>query len=117
MSNSQNKKIDVEFEQQNKSVDKVYQANLLLSIKISGDTKMKKRTRKKRKRVCPINLICWVVIPAVIVGMFLLDGLHFYTLNTERIIVLGVGVCVMLIPFFNEITVKNFSFKKEDKNK
>lgn len=78
---------------------------------------MKKGSKKHRKRINPINLICWIIIPIAIILILVLDGFGLYTFNTERIIVLGVAVLVVLIPFFSEITVKNFSIKKEDKPK
>ena len=71
-------------------------------------------TKGTRKRLNSISLICWVIIPCAIIPMLILDGVGLYTFNTERIIVLGVGVLVVLIPFFSEITVKNFSIKKEN---
>ena len=77
----------------------------------------KKGHRKRRKRLNPINLICWIIIPSAITLMLVLDGLGFYIFNTDRIIVLGVGISVLLIPFVSEISVKNFSIKKENKSK
>lgn len=77
----------------------------------------KKGHQKRRKRLNPINLICWIIIPSAITLMLVLDGLGFYIFNTDRIIVLGVGISVLLIPFVSEISVKNFSIKKENKSK
>ena len=71
----------------------------------------KKSSRKKKKLKC-IRLICWIIIPMAIITVLVLDGLELYTFNTERLIVIGACVFVMLIPFFNEITVKDFSLKK-----
>ena len=71
----------------------------------------KKRPLKKRVHLCPINLICWIIIPCAVSGLLVLDGIGFYRFNTERLAVLGAGLLVLLIPFFSEITVKNISFK------
>ena len=73
--------------------------------------------RKKKKRLNCMQLICWVIIPLAIIGMIILDGLELYTFNTERLIIIGVCVFVMLIPFFKEITIKDFSFKKGNDDK
>lgn len=72
----------------------------------------KKASRKKRKRLNAICLLCWIIIPIAIITMFFLDALGLYCLNTERLIVLGVGILAVLFPFLSEITVKNFSIKK-----
>ena len=68
---------------------------------------------KRRKRSGYIYIICWVVIPLLILTMIILDGLSIYIFNTQRLIVLGFFVLVMLIPFFTEITVQNISFKRD----
>lgn len=77
----------------------------------------KNLTERKIRRINPINLICWIIVPLAILGSFVLDGLGVYTFSSERIIVLGIGIFVMLIPFFSEITVKNISLKKERRDK
>ena len=74
---------------------------------------MKKVSRKKKKRFNCIRLICWMIIPFAVVAVLVLDGLELYIFNTQRLIVMGACILVVLIPFFSEITVKNFSIKKE----
>ena len=82
---------------------------------------MKKGVHKAQQgngsTLIPINVLCWIVIPLVIIGMLLLDRLGFYIFNAERMIVLGVLVFVLLIPFFSEITIHNVSIKKEKQGK
>lgn len=73
--------------------------------------------RKKKKKFNCMQLICWTIIPFAIIVMIILDGLGIYTFNTERIIIIGVCVSVMLIPFFKEITIKDFSLKKGNDDK
>ena len=70
--------------------------------------------RKKKKKINCIQLICWIIIPFAIIGMLILDGLGFYTFNAERLIIIGTCIFVVLIPFFKEITIKDFSLKKGD---
>lgn len=74
---------------------------------------MKNALSKKKKKGNRICLICWVVVPVLIVTMLILDGLRLYTFTTERLIVIGMCILVMLIPFFKEITIKNISIKRE----
>ena len=49
--------------------------------------------------------------------LLILDGLGLYLFNTERLIVIGVLILVVLVPFFSEITIKNISLKKESDSK
>lgn len=80
---------------------------------------MKKGTKKRRrhsKNCFPnINLICWIVVPFIIAILLILDGTGIYPFNTERLIVIGGFIVVIILPFFNEITVKDFSIKKENR--
>ena len=73
--------------------------------------------KKKKKKFNCMQLICWVIIPFAIIVMIILDGLGIYTFNTERLIIIATCVFVMLIPFFKEITIKDFSLKKGNDNK
>lgn len=73
--------------------------------------------KKKRKRPSAICLICWIIIPLIIAVMLILDGLGVYAFNTERLLVMGACILVILIPFFSEITIKNVSIKKENNSR
>lgn len=73
---------------------------------------MKKRKSKTKKINC-LCLICWTVVPLATLVLLILDGLCIYTFTTERLLVLGVGILILLIPFFNEISIKNITIKKE----
>ncbi|MBO5938197.1 MAG: hypothetical protein J6Q82_01685 [Clostridia bacterium] len=73
-----------------------------------------KKKKRKRKRLTRIGWICWVIIPITAAVFLILDGLGFYHFNTERLLVLGGCMLVMLIPFFSEITVHKVSLKKGD---
>ena len=75
---------------------------------------MKKVLRKKKRVFNSIRTICWIVIPVTIITLLVLDGLKIYPFNAERLIIIGACVLVVLIPFFKEITIKDFSLKKDD---
>ncbi len=66
----------------------------------------------KKRRFNSLNPICWVIIPVITVALLVLDAIGVYTFNVERLIVLGIGLLVVLLPFFSEITIKNFSIKR-----
>ena len=74
----------------------------------------KGRKRKKRHR---IFILCWVVVPLALLTMLVLDGMGIYLFNTERLLVVGACILVLLIPFISEITVKDVSVKKENTSK
>ena len=80
-------------------------------------TKKSKGKKRKRKRTNGICLICWIIVPLVILAGLFLDGFGVYLFNTERLLVIGACILVMLIPFFSEITIKSVSIKKEKKSK
>lgn len=79
---------------------------------------MKKSSRKKRRIDC-LKMICWIIVPMAVVALIILDALNIYTFNTERLLVLGIGLLVLLVvllPFFSEITIKNLSVKRNNSN-
>lgn len=84
---------------------------------------MKKRERKSNRKASEkgsgrrldlLRPICWIVVPAVIAVLLVLDARGIYTFTEERLIVLGIGLIVILLPFFSEITVKDVSVKRKD---
>ena len=70
-------------------------------------------SKKKKRRINPINIICWFIIPSTVIVLLVMDGLGIYCLNTERIAVFAAGILATLLPYFSEISIKNISFKKE----
>ncbi len=78
---------------------------------------MRKILCKKKKKFNCIHLICWIIIPIAIITVLVLDALKLYTFNTERLIIIGTCIFVVLIPFFNVISVKDISFKKGSDDK
>lgn len=77
-------------------------------------TNKKSRKHKKRKKLNGVYLICWLIIPISTIGLLVMDAIGLYSFNTERMIVIGACVIIVLIPFFNEITIKNLSLKKDN---
>ena len=70
------------------------------------------KTSKQKKRIGRIEAICWFIVPFAIIILLVLDGMGIYSFTTERLIVIGICLLVVLLPFFSEITVKNLSIKK-----
>lgn len=72
-------------------------------------------TGKKRRFKC-LKPICWIVFPVITATLLVLDALGVYTFNTERLIVLGIGLLAVLLPICSEIKIKDISIKCSDKN-
>ncbi len=69
---------------------------------------------ESKKRINRIEIICWFFIPCSIIILLMLDGLGLYSFTTERLLIIGGCIIVVLLPFFSEITIKNISLKKDD---
>ena len=76
-------------------------------------TNQKRRNKRRQKKLTAIGILCWIALPFAVVTLLVLDGIGVYRFNTERLLVMGVCVLVALIPFFEEITIKNISVKKK----
>lgn len=72
-----------------------------------------KKKNKKKHRKDSSCFVCWIIVPLALICLLVLDGLGLYLFNTERLVVIGVCIIVVLIPFFSEITIKSISLKKE----
>ena len=73
----------------------------------------KKQTNRKRGKDC-LKYVCWIIVPILTFTLVLLDALNIYSFNKERLIVIDVCLLVILLPFFNEITLKNLSVKRSN---
>lgn len=75
-------------------------------------TDKNKSSSGKKNRIDYLKTICWIIVPIIVTVLLVLDALSVYTFTKERLLVLGVGLIIILVPFFSEITVKDFSFKR-----
>ena len=71
-------------------------------------------TQAHKKRLCGIGVLCWILAPIATITLLVLDGTGVYTFNTERLLVIGACTLIALTPFFKEISVNNFSIKKDN---
>lgn len=67
----------------------------------------------KKHRISGIGVICWIVAPLTMIVLLLLDGCGLYCFNVQRLLVIGACLLVALFPFFSEITISNFTVKKD----
>lgn len=73
--------------------------------------KQKEETQTKNLNV--LKLLCWIILPIICVGLLLLDAFEIYTFSTLRLIVIGAGAAVILLPCFKEIKIGEVLLKKE----
>lgn len=73
------------------------------------------KQEKKRRKIDKIKPFCWVIFPVIGVVLLGLDAFDIYKLTTLRLVLLGAIVLLVLVPFFSEITLKDFSFKRKIK--
>ena len=80
--------------------------------------KTKKSTQNLTKKKCKdyLKTVCWIIIPILDIALLVLDALGIYIFNSERLMVLGIGLLVILLPFFNEISLINLSVKRNQTN-
>lgn len=74
-----------------------------------------KKQEKKRERIDKIKPLCWILFPVIGAILLFLDAFDIYNLTPMRLVLLGAMVILVLLPFFSEITLKDFSFKRKDK--
>lgn len=93
--------------------------NILVKPLLNGNDHIRKCTVKNSKKYTEkkrgkdyLKFICWILVPVLTLILVLLDALNIYSFNKERLIVIEVGLLVILLPFFNEITLKNLSVKR-----
>ncbi len=76
-----------------------------------GKKMFQKEEYKKDKMDC-FGKVCWILMPIFSAIILVLDAIQFYTLTTERLVVLGSLLVVILLPFFSEFSWGDFSAKR-----
>lgn len=71
-----------------------------------------KAARKRQKKIDRLKPLCWIVLPIIAFIVLLLDAFDKYLITYPRLCVYGVLVIIILLPFFSEISLKDFSFKR-----
>ena len=72
-----------------------------------------KKGRKRKKDA--LKIICWIIAPLIFLSFVLLDAVGLYIFSKERLIVLGLALIVLLLPFFSEVDLKSFTIKRGKK--
>ena len=75
-----------------------------------------KRVQRKQKQIDSMKPLCWIVLPVIIFAIILLDAFKIYSLTTLRLIIIGVLLMIVLLPFFSEISLSDkIVFKRDEK--
>lgn len=82
-----------------------------MNVAITNEDVSDNHANQKSKVDC-LKYVCWIIVPIITAALIVLDALNIYTFNVERLVVLGIGLLVVLLPFFSEITVKDISVKR-----
>lgn len=54
-----------------------------------------------------LKIICWIIVPLVALLILVLDGLDIFTLNTNRLILIGAVWGIIIFPCVERISVKD----------
>lgn len=81
-----------------------------------------KQKEDQEKKIVALKWLCWLILPAVCLALVVLDAFGIYTLSSLRLITIGAGAAVSLIPCFKEIkigeiTLKNIIEKQKEESK
>lgn len=68
---------------------------------------------RKKPRKDSLKRLCWGLLPIATVALLVLDANGIYTFNTERLLVLGIGLLILLLPCFSQITLKDLTFRRD----
>ena len=86
-------------------------------IKSGAKSKLITAQKKRKKRyINGLRIVCWGIIPLAVLAIVALDAINFYALNTERLIMVGIFIMSLLLPFFGEIKLGDLSLTKKTKD-
>lgn len=73
---------------------------------------IEKQKEKQEKNISVLKILCWLIFPLICIGLLILDAVGIYAFSTLRLIVIGAGVAIVLIPCFKEIKIGEISLKQ-----
>ena len=68
---------------------------------------------QKKRNKDHLRGLRWGLVPAAAVCLLVLDAVGIYIFNTERLLVLGIGLMIILLPCFSEVTIKDFTVRRD----
>ncbi|MBQ7120008.1 MAG: type I restriction enzyme HsdR N-terminal domain-containing protein [Oscillospiraceae bacterium] len=74
---------------------------------------IKQKEIKQENNINILKRLCWYILPPICILILLLDAFGVYTLSTHRLILMGIGIALPLVPCFKEISIGEVSLKRE----
>lgn len=74
---------------------------------------IKKHEEDQKKRIAALKWLCWLILPVAWIAFVLLDAFGIYAFSTLRLIAIGAGAGIALLPCFKEIKIGELSLKNE----
>lgn len=74
---------------------------------------IKQKEIKQENNINILKRLCRYILPSICILILLLDAFGIYTLSTHRLIVIGIGLALPLVPCFKEISIGEVSLKRE----
>lgn len=72
---------------------------------------------KNNRSVDIIKIISWVIMPLIIISLLLLDAFGIFIFTSERLLIYGITVIVIFLPFIGQIRLGMYTFTlKENDN-
>lgn len=68
---------------------------------------------KQKRNITVLKILCWLILPIICLALVLLDAFNIYVFSTLRLITIGAGAVVTLIPCFKEIKIGEVSLKHQ----
>lgn len=85
------------------------------SVSNSAEPKIKVQQRKRKEKYLDwLKIVSWGIMCPLIIVLLILELLNLYEFTTERLVVLGVLLLIIVLPFYKEISFKGVTVKKDD---
>lgn len=68
---------------------------------------------KQKRNITVLKVLCWGILPLVCLALVLLDAFGIYTFSTLRLVAIGAGAVITLIPCFKEIKIGEIPLKNQ----
>ena len=84
---------------------------------LKKEKKSKLVAAQKKRRKLYINglrILCWGIIPLIMIVIGVLDAMSLYTLSTERLILIGILILSLVVPFFGQIKLGDITLSHKD---
>lgn len=71
------------------------------------------KKKDHEKKIVALKWLCWGILPMACLTFIMLDAFGIYALSELRLILIGAGAGIILLPCFKEIKIGEISLKNE----